>query len=63
VGSALLETIESEAKKKASHSLYAEASVTAYPFFLAMGFVITKEVNNIVCDAPARQYYMRKELS
>ena len=44
IGTALLKTLESEARKKELGSLYAEVSVTAYPFFRAKGFLVTKEV-------------------
>ena len=62
IGSALLERVESEAVRAGLSSVFAEVSVTAFPFFAAKGFQVTEERENIVCDAPAKQYLMRKEL-
>ena len=63
VGSALMKQVEEQAKTENIESVYAEVSVTAYPFFKAKGFQVTGERENIVCEAPAKQYLMAKTLS
>lgn len=60
VGSSLLERLEAEARELGVTTMYAEVSVTAYSFFRARGFEVTEERENIVCEAPAKQYLMRK---
>ena len=62
IGSALMKRIQEEAIKDGIESIYAKVSVTAYPFFLAKGFEVTAERENIVCKVPAKQYLMRKIL-
>jgi ribosomal protein S18 acetylase RimI-like enzyme len=62
IGSALMKRIEEQAREDGIESVYAEVSVTAFPFFSAKGFEVTDERENIVCEAPAKQYLMRKLL-
>ena len=62
VGAALLGRIEAEAASQGIAALYAEVSVTAEPFFTAMGFGIERERVRVICGAPAKQFIMRKSL-
>jgi putative acetyltransferase len=62
IGTRLLLTIEAEARKLGIKELYAESSSVAVHFFVAKGFQITKELNNIVCGHPAKQFLIRKKL-
>jgi putative acetyltransferase len=63
VGSALMAEILAEAKRSGLTRLYAEVSVTALPFFLAKGFEVDKETNEIRAGSPAKQYHMIRPAS
>lgn len=62
VGRALLRAVEEEGRSLRVSALFAEVSITAEPFFTAMGFEIAGERARTICGAPARQYLMRKAL-
>ncbi len=62
VGRMLYAALEDEALRLKILLLYTESSITALPFFLSRGFVITRMEENIICDAPARRYLIRKLL-
>ena len=62
VGTALMQTIETHGKSLGISRLFAEVSSTAIHFFSAKGFAVIEERDNIVCDAPAKQYIMEKHL-
>lgn len=62
VGTLLLGVIEAEARDQGIDAIYAEVSTTAVDFFTSKGFEVTKERTNIVCEAPAKQYEMRKSI-
>lgn len=62
IGTALLDRVEAEAQRSGLNLIFAEVSVTAFPFFAAKGFDVTEERENIVCAAPAKQYLMRKKI-
>ena len=62
IGTALFRAIEEEAFHLHLPELFAEVSTTGINFFVAQGFVIEEERSNIVCNAPAKQYLVRKRL-
>ena len=61
IGSALLQKILTEAEHLGINRLFAEVSTTAQKFFLANGFNVDEESNNVVCGQPARQYKMSRQ--
>ena len=63
VGSALMREVLGEAERLGLERLIAEVSTTAVEFFLASGFEIDEETNNLVCGRPARQYRMSRLMS
>jgi putative acetyltransferase len=63
VGRSLYQAIESEAQRLELSCLRAAVSVTAKPFFLAMGFQVVKEQRNVVCGAVAPNSIMEKRLA
>jgi GNAT superfamily N-acetyltransferase len=62
VGTALMQAVEMHAQSLGIKRLFAEVTTTGMHFFSARGFSIMEERNNIVCDAPAKQYLMEKHL-
>ena len=62
VGTRLLAAVEDEAHRLDLNELFAEVSTTGIHFFRAKGFFIEDERTNIVCDAPAKQFLVRKRL-
>ena len=63
IGTALFHALEQEAVRLGIASLFAEVSTTGIKFFLAKGFVIEEERCNTVCNAPAKQFAVRKWLT
>jgi len=63
IGSALMREVLAEAGRMGVTRLFAEVSITARDFFLAKGFTIDEETNNIVCGCPAKQYRMSKQVN
>ncbi|MHC4597664.1 MAG: GNAT family N-acetyltransferase [Planctomycetota bacterium] len=61
IGSELWEAVEREAERLGLEEIFAEVSTTGIDFFLAKGFQIEEEMNNIVCGEPAKQYRVRKK--
>jgi GNAT superfamily N-acetyltransferase len=62
IGRMLMEKVFSEAKSLKLNKLFAEVSVTAKPFFLAMGFAVDEKTNKIILGNPAKQFKMSKLL-
>ena len=62
IGSALMQEVLAEADRMGLTRLFAEVSTTARDFFLAKGFRIDEETNNVVCGHPAKQYRMSKQM-
>lgn len=60
IGRALLQHAEAR-RREASH-LFAEASITALPFFLAQGFITVAEQDVVYQGAVFRNYRMTKPL-
>jgi len=58
VGAALMAEVFAEARRLGLTRLYAEVSTTAHAFFLANGFVVDEETNDVVCGQPAKQFHM-----
>jgi GNAT superfamily N-acetyltransferase len=63
IGTALFRALEQEAIRLGLPALFAEVSTTGIKFFIAQGFDIEEERCNIVCNAPARQFIVRKRLT
>ena len=62
VGTQLLNSIEREAFATGIERLFAESSTLAIGFFKSKGFEVVEERINTVCEAPARQYLIEKNL-
>lgn len=62
VGRMLYQVVEAEARRQQLPCLHAAVSVTAKSFFLRMGFKIVKEQRNVICDAVAPNFIMKKQL-
>ena len=60
IGTRLLAAVEEEARRSDLQELFAEVSLTGVGFFRASGFVVVDERTNVVCNAPAKQFLMRK---
>ncbi len=58
VGRALFAAIEEEAKKKGISKMHSNVSITARPFFEAMGFSVEKEQVITVRDQQLKNYRM-----
>jgi len=63
IGKALLATLESEASKQRVSVISADVSITAKPFFLSRGFVVTEAKSNIILGHPAPNFRMLKTLN
>ena len=63
VGSALFGVIEREAKKNGISRLYSNVSITARPFFEAMGFSVEKEQVIKVLDQQLTNFRMVREIA
>ena len=62
VGRFLMENIENKAKKKGIKKLHAKVSITAKPFFSAMGFISLKPNLAIKGKFMLKNYLMEKEI-
>ena len=62
VGTKLYRMVEAEARRLGLPCLRASVSVSAKPFFAAMGFEVVKEQRNVVCGAVAPNTIMEKQL-
>lgn len=60
IGSRLMETVVETAEAYCCNRLYAMVSVTAKPFFLAKGFHVAEERNNVILGYPAPNFEMAK---
>ena len=58
VGSALFSVLEKEAKEKGILEMYSNVSITARPFFEAMGFSVAKEQFISMKDQKLKNYRM-----
>ena len=63
VGKALLDEIEKTAREQGIEELYTEASITAKPFFEAMGFVPLEKQQVVQAGLQFVNYKMRKKLN
>ena len=63
VGKALLRRIEDEAEQLGVKRMYADVSVTAKDFFLAMGFEILEAKENVILGHPAPNFRMEKDIA
>lgn len=62
IGKALLEQIEKTAREQGLEEIYTDASITAKPFFEAMGFVPLEKQNVVHSGLQFVNYKMRKKL-
>jgi putative acetyltransferase len=62
IGKSLLATLEREAAKAGARAIFADVSVTAKPFFVARGFIVTQANSNVVLGHPAPNFRMEKSL-
>ncbi len=62
IGKALLVRLEEEARLIGLSRLFAEVSVTALGFFLAQGFQVLEERQNVIQGHSARNFIMEKLL-
>ncbi|CAA6800313.1 MAG: GNAT family N-acetyltransferase [uncultured Thiotrichaceae bacterium] len=61
VGSMLFATLEKEAREKGVFKMYSNVSITARPFFEALGFSVEKEQLIQVGDQKLKNYRMVRE--
>ncbi|NJN29795.1 MAG: GNAT family N-acetyltransferase [Synechococcales cyanobacterium RM1_1_8] len=62
IGSALLSTLERDAKALGISLLYTEASITAQPFFQQRGFQVVRAQTRQLRGCVFQQFYMEKSL-
>ncbi|BCO32605.1 acetyltransferase [Thiohalobacter sp. COW1] len=62
VGRKLFSALEKEAKEKGIYKMYSNVSITARPFFEAMGFGVEKEQVVKVRDQKLKNYRMVRQL-
>jgi putative acetyltransferase len=62
VGRALNAVLEQEARDLGLSTLRTEVSVSAYPFFTAVGYITVERQVNMVEGAPAARFLMEKAL-
>lgn len=62
VGSTLFVALEKEAKESGILEMYSNVSITARPFFEAMGFSVEKEQNIQIRDQKLKNYRMVRKL-
>ena len=62
VGRSLFSTLENKAKESSIVSMYSNVSITARPFFEAMGFSVEKEQLVTVGDQQLKNYRMVRSL-
>lgn len=62
VGSSLINVIEKEAKANNITLIYAEASITANPFFQRKGFIVIKKQSKLIRGVKLTNFIMEKRL-
>lgn len=63
IGTALLNYIEHQARRRNLHRLFADVSITARPFFEKNGFAVMAEQESLYRGCTFKQYAMEKVLS
>ena len=63
IGAALLRLIEDQARRRNLHRLFADASITAKPFFAKNAFTVVAEQESLYRGCSFKQYAMEKALA